>query len=95
MVSVYKLYIGTEDNSYKRVYDVIFKIIGGLYLMTTLMIVSVTLEDKYRCDDLKMSGKTVISELRVGYMLIPYNRCVVMYEGEYIKLYKFDRLVRE
>lgn len=59
------------------------------YFFISLTVISGTLPQKYECEDLKLSGKKVISEMRIGFMFVAYNRCSVLHNGEYIGIYEY------
>lgn len=59
-----------------------------LWIFVSAIVLSGTFFDKYRCEDFKESGYDVKSDIKVGFLFIPYNRCFVNNGVAYVPHYK-------
>lgn len=65
-----------------------------IWLFFTTFVFTMTLPDKYTCEDLDKINSNVISEIRLGFLLIPYNHCSIRIDNLYYSIYDYKQLER-
>ena len=70
----------------------IIGVILCIWLFITVIAFTGTLPDKHTCEDLDKINSNVISEVRFGFLFIPYNHCSIRIDNLYYSIWDYQRL---